>query len=208
MTQLQPRLLPAEYAALVEQAPILIWRANTEGLCDYFNQRWLDFTGRSMAEEYGNGWAEGVHPEDLQPCLDIYLDHFRRRAVFEMEYRLHRHDGAWRWIFDRGVPMYDAEGAFAGYIGSCTDVTERVEAQRALAEAQANQIRTLQGMLPLCMFCKKIKSDKGYWEGLEQYVLEHSEANFSHGLCPDCYPAYMAQIKQDGEAFHRGASQG
>jgi hypothetical protein len=103
--------------------------------------------------------------------------------------------------------MFDAEGVFAGYIGSCTDVTERVEAQRALAEAQANQIRTLQGMLPLCMFCRKIKSDKGYWEGLEQYVLEHSEANFSHGLCPDCYPAYMAQIKSDGEDLRREASQ-
>lgn len=199
----ESRLRPSEYAVLVEQAPILIWRANTEGLCDYFNQRWLEFTGRSMDEEYGNGWAEGVHPEDLQRCLDIYLDHFGRRAVFEMEYRLRRHDGAWRWIFDRGVPMYGPEGEFGGYIGSCTDVTERVEAQRALAEAQAAQIRTLHGLLPICMICRKIKNDEGYWEGLDKYVREHSEADFSHGLCPECFPEYMAQIRREATASRR-----
>ncbi|HEY3400377.1 MAG TPA: PAS domain-containing protein [Geothrix sp.] len=197
MSSTEPRLEAGEYAVLVEQAPILIWRAGTSGLCDYFNQRWLDFTGRSMAQEYGNGWAEGVHPEDLQRCLDIYTDHFNRRALFEMEYRLRRHDGAWRWIFDRGAPMYGPDGAFAGFIGSCTDITDRVETQAALDEALASQIRTLQGLLPLCMFCKKIKNDDGYWEALEHYVREHSDADFSHGLCPDCFPAYMAQIQAE-----------
>lgn len=197
----EPRLAAHEYAVLVEQSPILIWRARTDGLCDYFNERWLAFTGRSMAQEFGNGWAEGVHPDDLQRCLDIYLDHFGRRAIFEMEYRLRRHDGAWRWIFDRGVPMYETDGAFAGYIGSCTDITERVEAQQALAEAQAAQIRTLQGLLPLCMFCKKVKNNDGYWEVLETYVREHSDADFSHGLCPECYPNYVARIQAEAHAY-------
>jgi len=205
MSPVDPRLEPEEYAVLVEQAPILIWRANTEGLCDYFNKRWLNFTGRSMAQEYGNGWAEGVHPEDLQRCLDIYLDHFHRRAVFEMEYRLRRHDGAWRWIFDRGVPIFHQDGAFGGYIGSCTDITERVEAQAALAEAQASQIRILQGLLPLCMFCKKIKNEAGNWEVLENYVREHSEADFSHGLCPECYPGYMSRMLAEAEAPKQGS---
>jgi PAS domain S-box-containing protein len=191
MTGKEPRLKPDEYAVLVEQSPILIWRARTDGLCDYFNQRWLEFTGRSMAQEFGNGWAEGVHPEDLQRCLDIYLDHFNRREIFEMEYRLRRHDGAWRWIFDRGAPMFGPDGEFAGYVGSCTDVTDRVEAQAALAENLTSRIKTLQGLLPICMLCKKIKNDKGYWEVLEEYIQQHSEADFSHGLCPDCYPGYM-----------------
>jgi PAS domain S-box-containing protein len=193
MHSVEPRLEPQEYALLVEQAPILIWRARTDGLCDYFNQRWLDYTGRSMEQEFGNGWAEGVHPEDLQRCLDIYLDHFNRRQPFEMEYRLKRHDGAWRWIFDRGTPMYAQSGDFLGYIGSCIDVTERVEAQAA-------QIRTLQGLLPICMLCKKIKNDKGYWEVLEHYIHEHSDADFSHGLCPDCYPEYVAKMKDEARA--------
>lgn len=197
------KLTAEDYAALVEQAPILIWRANTEGLCDYFNQRWLDFTGRTMAQEVGNGWAEGVHPDDFQACLDTYLDHFGRREVFEMEYRLRRHDGAWRWIFDRGVPSYEASGQFRGYIGSCIDVTERVEAQRALAEAQAAQIRALHGLLPLCMICKKVRDDDGYWEELDKYVRAHTEADFSHGLCPSCAPVYMARIQDEAREMRR-----
>jgi len=201
MIEGQPRLTPDEYAALVEQAPIMIWRAGTDGLCDYFNQRWLEFTGRTMAQEYGNGWAEGVHSDDFQACLDTYLHHFGLRQTFEMEYRLRRHDGAWRWIFDRGVPMFGSDGAFAGYIGSCTDVTARVEAQAALAEAQAREIQTLQGLLPLCMFCKKIKKDTGAWENLDQYIHERSGTDFSHGVCPDCYPSYTAQLRAEVEVY-------
>ena len=187
------RLTSEEYRVLVEQAPIMIWRAGTDGLCDFFNLRWLEFTGRTMAQEAGNGWAEGVHPEDLQRCLDIYLDHFGRRAIFEMEYRLRRHDGAWRWIFDRGVPMYSLEGEFAGYIGSCTDVTDRVE-------AQASKIRTLHGLLPICMLCRKVKDDEGYWSNLESYIREHSGADFTHGLCPECYPAYVERNLAEARA--------
>jgi len=197
------RLSLEEYALLVEQAPILIWRAGTDALCNYFNERWLEFTGRTMAQEAGNGWAEGVHPDDFQHCLDIYLDHFNRRQVFEMEYRLRRHDGAWRWLFDRGVPVFGPENAFLGFIGSCTDVTERVEAQEALARAQEKQISTLRGLLPICMLCRKIKNDGGYWENLEKYVQEHSDADFSHGLCPDCFPGYMEQARKEAQELKR-----
>ncbi len=190
-----------QYAVLVEQAPFLIWRADPEGLCDYFNARWLDFTGRTLAQELGNGWAEGVHPEDLDRCFTHYRDHFDRRAVFEMEYRLRRADGTYRWLFDRGTPFFEPDGTFAGYIGSCIDVTDRVEAQQALAEAQAAQIRTLEGLLPICMLCKKIKNDEGYWEVLEQYIHAHSEASFSHGICPECYPHYTERIAQEVAAY-------
>src|SRR5438270_12767604 len=93
-----------EYAVLVEQAPIMIWRANTTTECDYFNERWLQFRGRSMQQEIGNQWAEGVHPDDLDQCLKTYLGSFEKHEVFEMHYRLRRHDGLYRWIFDRGVP--------------------------------------------------------------------------------------------------------
>ena len=195
------RLSPGDYAVLVEQAPIMIWRAGTDALCDYFNGRWLAFTGRSLAQEQGNGWAEGVHPEDLQPCVDHYLAHFNRREAFEMEYRLRRHDGAWRWIFDRGVPIFDEHGTFRGYTGSCIDVTERVDAQEALARAQESQIHTLRGLLPICMLCKKIKNDEGYWEGLEHYIREHSDADFSHGLCPDCYPTYLSGLQEEARVM-------
>lgn len=121
-----------EYKILVEQAPIMIWRSDTTTACDYFNERWLVFTARTMEQEMGNGWAAGVHPDDLDRCLKIYLDAFQKREIFEMEYRLRRHDGQYRWIFDRGVPFKGPDGKFAGYIGSCIDVTEKVEAREYL----------------------------------------------------------------------------
>jgi len=118
-----------EYRLLVEHSPVLIWRAGLDAKCDFFNEIWLEFTGRTLAQEMGDGWAEGVHPEDFDRCVKHYLDHFHRREAFEMEYRLRRHDGEWRWIFDRGVPYTDDTGAFAGFIGSCVDVHERRQAQ-------------------------------------------------------------------------------
>ena len=121
-----------EFRTLVDQTPFLVWRADVTGACDFFNQRWLDFTGRTLEQELGDGWSQGVHPDDLQACLDIYLDHLRRRAPFEMTYRLRRHDGQYRWIQDNGTPYTNPDGSFAGFIGCCQDVTEQVRARRDL----------------------------------------------------------------------------
>ena len=133
-------LTPTEYRLLVEHASVMVWRAGTDAKCDYFNETWLAFTGRTMAQEVGDGWAEGVHPDDFERCLAHYLDHFRRRQPFEMEYRLRRGDGAFRWIFDRGVPYTDDSGAFAGFIGSCVDVDERRRAQVAQQQHTREQL--------------------------------------------------------------------
>ncbi|NML46187.1 PAS domain-containing protein [Ramlibacter sp. G-1-2-2] len=130
-------LTSTEYRLLVEHSPVLLWRAGLDAKCDYFNETWLAFTGRSMAQELGDGWAGGVHPDDLQRCVAYYLDYFHRRQAFEMEYRLRRHDGAYRWIFDRGVPFTDDSGVFAGFIGSCIDVDERRQGE----DAQQRQAR-------------------------------------------------------------------
>lgn len=175
-----------EYRLLVEQAPIMIWRSGTDGQCDYFNQRWLDFTGRGLEQELGDGWAQGVHPADLAACLDTYLSCFSRSRPFEMTYRLRRHDGVYRWILDRGAPFYDDDGNFAGFIGSCHDVTESVEAQEAIRRARESELYQLRGLLPICAKCKRIRKDDGYWEQLEIYISQHSRADFSHGLCPEC----------------------
>jgi PAS domain S-box-containing protein len=129
-------LVANEFRLLVEHSPVMIWRSGVNGACDYFNATWLAFTGRTLEQETGDGWAEGVHAEDLERCVSFYLDHFHRREPFEMEYRLRRHDGVYRWIFDRGVPFHDAEG-FAGFIGSCVDVDERRQAE--MAQQQHNQ---------------------------------------------------------------------
>lgn len=185
-----------EYKILVEKAPIMIWRAALTMECDYFNEIWLAFTGRSMEQETGNGWAEGVHPEDFDKCLKIYTDHFTRRETFEMEYRLRRFDGAYRWIFDRGTPYHDSEGNFKGYIGSCIDVTERKEARESLKKAQEAEIKQLRGFLPICSYCKKIRDDEGYWNQVEKYVSDHTDAKFSHGICPACFEREMKEIDE------------
>lgn len=132
-------LTATEYRLLVEHSPVLVWRAGKDAKCDYFNDTWLAFTGRRMDQELGDGWAEGVHPEDLDRCVRTYLDHFRRCAPFEMEYRLRRHDGIYRWIFDRGVP-YSNERGFAGFIGSCVDIDDRRRAQAEKDQLERDQL--------------------------------------------------------------------
>ncbi|MHB1380917.1 MAG: PAS domain-containing protein [Thermoleophilia bacterium] len=184
-----------EYMILTEQSPVLIWRADTTKACDYFNEYWLEFTGRSMEQEVGNGWAEGVHPDDFDRCLEIYVSAFDRQEPFEMEYRLRRNDGEYRWIFDRGAPFYDETGEFAGYIGSCIDVHETVLARKARKEKRERELDTLRGLLPICMQCKKIRDDEGYWNRIEEYIVKHAPVDFTHGICPEC----IAELYSDEE---------
>ncbi len=122
------------FRTMANSAPVLIWIAGTDKLCNWFNNVWLDFTGRNMEQEIGNGWAEGVHPEDLDRCLDIYVSHFDRHEEFRMEYRIRHHDGEYRWLDDHGVPLFDTQGNFSGYIGSCVDITNSKNAQIALSK--------------------------------------------------------------------------
>jgi PAS domain S-box-containing protein len=113
----------------VNTAPMMVWVAGTDKLCTYFNKAWLDFTGRPMEAELGNGWADGVHPDDVRQCTELYEQSFDQRKEFRMEYRLRRYDGEYRWILDIGVPRIGPEEVFAGYIGSCVDVTDRKRAE-------------------------------------------------------------------------------
>jgi PAS domain S-box-containing protein len=137
-------LTTAEYRLLIQHSPVMIWRAGFDAKCDYFNDTWLSFTGRTPEQEMGDGWAEGVHPDDFDRCVAHYLAHFHRREPFEMEYRLRHHDGVYRWIFDRGVPFTDDAGAFAGFIGSCIDVDERRHAEETQAQQNQEQLALAQ----------------------------------------------------------------
>jgi PAS domain S-box-containing protein len=127
------------FRTMANSAPVLLWMSGPDKLCTFFNQGWLAFTGRSLEQELGNGWAEGVHPDDLNHCLEIYNSAFDAREPFEMEYRLRRYDGEYRWVFDAGAPRATPSGEFAGYIGSALDITDRKgaeESNRALAHVQ------------------------------------------------------------------------
>ena len=124
------------FRTLADSGQALIWTAGIDKECTYFNQSWLNFTGRSLKQELGNGWPEGVHPDDLERCLETYVSAFDRHEKFSMDYRLRHHSGEYRWIQDEGAPRYDAAGEFVGYIGNCYDITERKLASQVLEESE------------------------------------------------------------------------
>jgi len=129
----QLRESEGRFRLVANTAPVMIWTAGTDRKCSYVNKTWLDFTGRPLEAELGDGWVEGVHPDDSNRCLQTYTEAFDRRESFELQYRARRKDGEYRWVLDDGVPRFNPDGAFAGYIGSCIDITERKLAEESLA---------------------------------------------------------------------------
>ncbi|MDD2855350.1 MAG: ATP-binding protein, partial [Desulfuromonadaceae bacterium] len=169
------------YLNILAGAPALIWRANTDAMCDWFNATWLEFTGRTMEQEYGNGWAEGVHPDDLERCVDIWRGAFGRQESFEMEYRLRRHDGEYRWILDVGRPINDLSGLFAGYIGYCFDISERKNSE---FELQQNQKR-LESLVRVSQNTSK-SSQELLDTALEEAIrLTHSKFGYIYYYCEE-----------------------
>ena len=126
------------FRTLANGGETLIWTSGVDKLCDYFNEPWLRFTGRSLNQEIGNGWVDGVHPDDFDRCLQIYVSAFDARKPFSMEYRLCHADGFYRWIRDDGNPRYDSQGTFLGYIGFCVDISEQ---KKAAAELEQHRFR-------------------------------------------------------------------
>ncbi|MBD2353936.1 PAS domain-containing sensor histidine kinase [Tolypothrix sp. FACHB-123] len=134
------------FQTMANTAPVMLWMAGTDGLFNFFNQSWLKFTGRTMEQQQGLGWLEGVYSQDQKFCQETYDSAFHARGKFEMEYRLMRHDGEYRWILDTGVPRFTPHGKFVGYIGCCIDITERKLAEVALKHSQESVQAQLEEM--------------------------------------------------------------
>ncbi|MFC5453635.1 PAS domain-containing sensor histidine kinase [Prosthecobacter fluviatilis] len=138
------------FRMLMDHAPVLVWVSDPRKKRTWFNRPWLDFTGRTAQQEIGDGWEEGVHPEDLERCLAICAASFDERMPFEMTYRLRRHDGEYRWLLDKGVPLQDPGRQFIGYIGSCVDITDRKAAEAAV-RAKEMQLRMITDNTPVML---------------------------------------------------------
>ena len=118
------------FQTLADGAPVMIWMSGSDMGCFYFNRAWLDYRGRTLAQEFGNGWAEGVHPEDMERCVKHYISCFERRIPFAMSYRLQHYSGEYRWILDRGAPHYASDGGFLGFYGGCAEMCSDVSVPR------------------------------------------------------------------------------
>lgn len=130
--------------------PVMIWMAGTDKLCYYFNNSWLDFVGRTLQEEIGNGWAENIHPDDFDRCLKVYETSFEARQPFEMEYRIRHRSGLYRWILDHGVPRFTSAGVFEGYVGGCLDIHDQKQAAEQL-RAAAEETRRNKELLEVAL---------------------------------------------------------
>jgi PAS domain S-box-containing protein len=124
------------FRTLADSGQALIWTSGIDKKCNYFNQPWLDFTGRSLEQELGDGWTQGVHPQDLDYCIITYSEAFDRQEKFNIDYRLRHRDGNFRWIQDNGTPRFNLHGEFIGYIGHCLDITERKLAEETLIKSE------------------------------------------------------------------------
>ena len=115
----------ARFRELADSSPLMIWMSGPDAMWTYFNLAWLEFRGRPLAEEVGNGWTEGLHPDDRDICVETYLKAFTSRQPYRIEYRLQRADGEYCWVEDRGIPCLDGAGGLAGFNGAVVDISDR-----------------------------------------------------------------------------------
>lgn len=187
------------FRSIANATPVMIWLSGLDALCYWFNAGWLLFTGRTFEQEQGNGWTEGVHPDDFRRCVDVYMRNFEQRQPFQMEYRLKHHSGEYRWIHDSGTPRFDAAGEFLGYIGSCVDVHE--------VRTVKNQLAAMADAVPGVLFqcttdeasCHRYVYISQGVEGL--YGIGAAEALrdpqvMSRLICPQDVEAYRASVAQ------------
>jgi PAS domain S-box-containing protein len=151
------------FRTMADSAPVMIWVTDQNKELTYINEPWIKFTGRDLEEQLGHGWTESIHPEDHETTVKAYFDAFEREEPIEIEYRLRRHDGVYRWIIDRGTPRYAPDGTLMGYIGSCIDVTDRKESEQALKNSERRLAVALEGG-QMGVWSWHYANDELYWD--------------------------------------------
>ena len=187
------------FQQLADGAPFLIWMSGPDMGCFYFNRAWLNYRGRTTEQEFGNGWAEGVHPDDLDRCVQHYVNSFKQRAAFAMSYRLQHHTGEYRWILDRGVPHYTPDGQFLGFFGGCA------ETPAVAVVARLQQLRIAVDQLR--DFAERVATDHAH-ENLRRSVHTESVETTMRRIsferrCRDHAAKQISQLAADMRTFDR-----
>jgi PAS domain S-box-containing protein len=177
-----------QYFNLANSGLSLLWTSDINRLCNYFNNQWLEFTGRTLEQEVGTGWAEGVHPDDRERCRATSLTAFNKREAFEMEYRLHHASGEYRWILDMGIPNFNSNNEFIGYIGKCYDITERKKSEYLLQLSERKFRSVFENSIiakSLTTVDGKLFANKSYCNIVGYTAQELSQMNWTDLTHPD-----------------------
>jgi PAS domain S-box-containing protein len=162
--------LPDDGMIMADAVLAMVWAADPGGLRTYFNRAWLEFTGKTLSQELGDGWLDGVHPDDRQRCLDTYRSSVESRVPFKMEYRLRRADGHFRWVLGHGEPRFSDQGEFEGYVGSCLDINER----RA-AEETSSRLAAIVQSSDDAIIAKNLNGIVTSWNGSAERMFGYTE---------------------------------
>ncbi|ACK72806.1 multi-sensor signal transduction histidine kinase [Gloeothece citriformis PCC 7424] len=188
------------FRMMANSSPVMIWLTDETAGCIFVNQTWLNLTGRTLEQELGEGWTDNIHPEDLSYVLEDYLQAFNTRQPYEMQYRVKSANGDYRWILERGSPRFTPEGKFSGYIGSCTDVTERQQAIQALQQSEQALQQHAQ-MLDLAndsIIIRDLNEAIAYWnhgaERLYGWTKTEAEGHQIHNLLKTIFPQPKTEI--------------
>jgi two-component system sensor histidine kinase VicK len=187
--------------ALAGSAPVGIFEADRQGHWSFVNQTWCEITGMSFEDAQGEGWANAIFADDREMVVNHWYGAANAGEELEMEYRCQLANREVRWVLARSVAMRSRRGRILGYVGTVVDVTERKRLERdrehliQFLQAALADVKALQGILPMCASCRRIRDERGHWYGLESYIQQRAQTQFTHGICPDCmkklYPGFF-----------------
>lgn len=197
------------FYALSEFSPAGIYLTDQDGDCLYVNRTWQDMAGLSMEEAAGKGWKAGLHPEDMETIFANWYKVVESQGRWNFEYRfINQKTGKTSWLLGMAKPLYNKRGELRGYLGLNIDITSeklrRAQDRRRLEsdlDDARQQLKRLQGILPICASCHKIRDENDNWRDFDRYVHEESEARVSHGLCPDCMNDYFPKPESETDGM-------